>query len=223
MSGISKLSAGPSLASFRSIGSDFKPPELGAVPGQQTADNALKALSQNPLLRSLLGESSFDAATGTTKADKANASAKARPEEALKQILDTLKQLVSVLKSLAGQKPGEDSGAGAGQQPQGAASAGSPQSPAQPQTQQAGAPQNPAQSAAPQGAAPTEGAEGAQAPAAEEETDPLQKLIKALEQIVSQIGELLKSLGGQGTPGAADTSCPSGVCGTTPTQQPAEA
>ncbi|NMO14650.1 hypothetical protein HPC49_09320 [Pyxidicoccus fallax] len=205
MSAISKLSAGPSLASFRSIGSEMKAGEAGKLPGQETAENALKALSQNPILRSLLGESAFEGVKGAGKAEKAGAAGQAKPEEALSKILDTLKQLVSVLQTLAGQKPGEGA--------QGQQQAGGPQAPQQQAggaeaPQGAGAPQQAGGPQAPQGAEAPQQAGGAQAPQGaggvaeeEDEKDPLKKLLKALQQIVETLGKLMQSLGAQGGAG----------------------
>ena len=188
MSGISKLSAGPSLASFRSIGSEMKAPQANPLSGQQGIDTALKALSQNPILRSLLGENAFDGVMGKGKTEKAQATEQAKPQEALQKILDTLKQLVSVLKTLAGEKggkAGEKAGGAEGAQQAGGAEGG-------------------------QGAQQAGGAEGAQqaGPAAAEEDDekdPIKKLIKALEKIVETLGQLVKALGGQAAPAAPTT------------------
>lgn len=184
MSGISQLSAGPSLASFRSIGSGFKAPEAGKLPGQETAESALKALSQNPVLRSLLGESAFDSVSGKGKAEKAGASEKANPQEALQKILDTLQQLVSVLKSLAGQKAGE--GAEGAQQAGGAEGAQKP-----------GGAEGAQQAGGAEGAQQAGGAEGAGAAEEEDAKDPLQMLLKQLQKMIETLSKLLQSLQGQ--------------------------
>ncbi|WP_163995001.1 hypothetical protein [Pyxidicoccus caerfyrddinensis] len=191
MSGISKLSAGPSLASFRSIGST---PEAGKIPGMETAQTALKALSQNPILRSLLGESAFEGVSGKGKAEQAGASEKANPQEALQKILDTLQQLVSVLKTLAGEKAGEGGEAEQAGGPEGAQQAGGAQQPGG--AQQAGGAQQPGGA---EGAQQAGGAEGAGGIAEDEdEKDPIKKLLKTLQQMVQMIGQLLQSMGSQG-------------------------
>ncbi|MCY1019685.1 hypothetical protein [Pyxidicoccus sp. MSG2] len=188
MSGISKLSAGPSLASFRSIGST---PEAGKIPGMETAQTALKALSQNPILRSLLGESAFEGVSGKGKAEKAGAAEKANPQEALQKILETLEQLVNALKTLAGEKGGEAEQAGG---PEGAQQAGGAQQPGG--AQQAGGAQQPGGA---EGAQQAGGAEGAGGIAEDEdEKDPIKKLLKTLQQMVQMIGQLLQSMGSQG-------------------------
>jgi hypothetical protein len=173
-------SFGPSLASFGSLGSVAPSPAAGNVAGLAGGvDQALKALSQNPIVRSLLGESAFEGVQGAGKTGQAAQAG--NPQELLQKVLDTLKQLVSVLETLSGKKAGEGA-------------------------QQAGGAEGAQGAQAPQGgqqAGGAEGAQGAQGPEAEEEKDPIKKLLKVLEQIMQAISQLQQKLGAQGPQQAA--------------------
>jgi hypothetical protein len=181
-------SFGPSLASLGSLGSAAPAPAAGNAAGLQGGvDQALKALSQNPIVRSLLGESAFDGVQGAGKTGQAAQAS--NPQEMLQKVLDTLKQLVSVLETLSGQKTGGEGGqkAGCGEGGQKAGCGEGAKG-----GQQAGGAQ---------------GAQGAQGAEAEESQDPIQKLLKMLEQIMQAISQLQQKLGGgqTGTQSAAPT------------------
>lgn len=172
-------SFGPSLASLGSLGSAAPASAANNVAGLAGGvDQALKALSQNPIVRSLLGESAFDGVQGAGKTGQAAQAG--NPQELLQKVLDTLKQLVSVLETLSGQKAGGEGGqkAGCGEGAKGGQQAGGAQ-----------------------------GAQGAQGAEAEEAQDPISKLLKMLEQIMQAISQLQQKLGGgqTGTQSAAPT------------------
>ncbi|RKH33688.1 hypothetical protein, partial [Corallococcus llansteffanensis] len=129
MIGSSKLSSVSSSAFRGSPGSIGSTGAIGAQTppvGKSGGIDALSALSQNPIIRSLAGESGFDGVGKSGSAQKVGAQDGTK-QAGLQQLVDTLKQLVKVLETLTGQKAGEAGKGGEAEQAGEAEAAGGAQ------------------------------------------------------------------------------------------------
>jgi len=215
MIGGPKSAGGFSIASFNKIGEQFKAPEVGKA--VQELKGAVEQLAKNPLMRQLLGESSFEGqgaqgkgkALGHAKqAERAGEAGEAgekatTPEEGLKKLVDGLKKFIEALEEMLGKKPakgGEEAGgAGAAEGAGGAGGAGGGEGAGGAGGAGGGEAAGGAGGAGgAEGAGGAGGAEGAgAAEGAGEEEDPISQLLKALTGIIEQLQQLQQKLGAQ--------------------------
>ncbi|MBN1203919.1 MAG: hypothetical protein JXB05_03210 [Myxococcaceae bacterium] len=193
------------ITNFPKLG-NIKAPEIGKAVEQ--LKTAIEGLANNPIMKSLLGQSGFDGVQGKGQAEAATAAApEAQPsaEEGLKKLIEGLAKFVEQLTKMLGGKAPEAAqgaegaaggeaakggqGAGGGEAAQGAEGAGAPAS-----------------------AAPAAGAE-----AAEGAKDPLSTFLEFLTKLVEELQSLMQKMEAMKQQGAQPGTDPSNGTGIVPT------
>jgi hypothetical protein len=105
MIGGPKSASRPSVNSYRSVSTESQQKEAG---WKRSPQNIQEALSNNPVLRSLQGESGFDGVsrTGSAQAGALQGAERPRPEEMISRLTDAIQQLVSTLETSLAQQAG---------------------------------------------------------------------------------------------------------------------
>lgn len=179
MIGATRPSTGFSITSRPTTSTE--PTRSPDISHNKGVNGALQSLSNNPILRSLLGESGFEGVKGKGKGKAERAEkTEGKSAEKLDKLIEVIQQLVSALQSILGkQQPGQPTGGeqSGGTPPAGGAApaGGTP-------------PAGDSQSTSPTGEA--QGTEGTQQAAPAEQENPLEKILQVLQQILQTLQQL---------------------------------